>query len=389
MKELHLVCNAHIDPVWQWTWEEGIAAAFSTFNSAANLADKYDYIFCHNEAMLYENIEKYAPELFEKIRKLVKSGKWRIMGGWYLQPDCTMLSGESFVRQIGYGKMYFKDKFNAEPKVALNVDSFGHTRGLVQILVKTGYTGYFHCRPNNTQFSLPCGEYLWKGLDGSLIKAVRRFDYSSALGKVNEKLQTYLRSDGQGDPFILGSCENTAKVEIGDYQIMFWGVGNHGGGPSDKDLAYLKEQIENYKDVTIKHSFPEEFFEKINPSLVVDKSLYISMPGCYTSMSAVKQKHRELENLIYSTEKMASICAINGLMEYPAESFKAACEDLMTAQFHDTLPGTVIEKGEQNALMLLEHGREEVTKIRMQAFFALTVRQKRAGEGEYPLFVFN
>ena len=77
MKELHLVCNAHIDPVWQWEWEEGVAAALSTFNSAINLADKYDYIFCHNEAILYKYIEEYAPELFEKIRSLVKIGKRR------------------------------------------------------------------------------------------------------------------------------------------------------------------------------------------------------------------------------------------------------------------------------------------------------------------------
>ena len=389
MKELHLVCNAHIDPVWQWEWEEGIAAAFSTFNSAANLADKYDYIFCHNEAILYQYIEKYAPVLFEKIRRLVKIGKWRIIGGWYLQPDCTMLSGESFVRQIGYGKRYFKEKFGAEPKVALNVDSFGHTRGLVQILVKTGYTGYFHCRPNNSQFPLPCGEYLWKGFDDSLIKVARRFDYSSALGKVDKKLQTYLRTDGQDDTVMLGSSENTEKVEVGDYQVMFWGVGNHGGGPSDNDLAYLKTAAESSKDVKILHSTPESFFEKINPTLIVDRSLYISMPGCYTSMSTVKHKHREVENLLYSTEKMASICALNGLAEYPSEGFKTACEDLMTAQFHDTLPGTVIEKGEQNALMLLEHAKEELVKIRTQCFFAFTVNQKRADNGEYPIFVYN
>ena len=24
---LHLICNAHLDPVWQWRWEEGCAAA--------------------------------------------------------------------------------------------------------------------------------------------------------------------------------------------------------------------------------------------------------------------------------------------------------------------------------------------------------------------------
>ena len=75
MKRLHLICNAHIDPIWQWTWDEGLASAIATFKSAADLAEEFDYIFCHNEALLYEAIELYAPELFERIQHLVKRGK--------------------------------------------------------------------------------------------------------------------------------------------------------------------------------------------------------------------------------------------------------------------------------------------------------------------------
>ena len=30
MKKLHLICNSHIDPVWLWTYDEGISAAIST-----------------------------------------------------------------------------------------------------------------------------------------------------------------------------------------------------------------------------------------------------------------------------------------------------------------------------------------------------------------------
>ena len=100
MRKIHLICNAHIDPIWQWDWEEGAAATLSTFRSACDLAEKYDYIFCHNEVTVYKYIEEYAPELFTRIKALIKKGKWHIMGGWYLQPDCNMPSGESFVRQI-------------------------------------------------------------------------------------------------------------------------------------------------------------------------------------------------------------------------------------------------------------------------------------------------
>ena len=140
MKKLHLVSNAHLDPAWLWRWNEGLAEAISTFRVAADFCEEYDgYIFNHNEALLYEWVEEHEPALFARIQKLVKEGKWNIIGGWYLQPDCVMTSGESLLSQISLGRKYFKEKFGVEPKIAVNVDSFGHTRGLVQILNKCGF----------------------------------------------------------------------------------------------------------------------------------------------------------------------------------------------------------------------------------------------------------
>ena len=107
-KRIHLVCNANIDPVWLWQWEEGAAEAVSTFRTAADFCEEYDgFIFNHNEALLYKWIEEYEPELFKRIQKLVKEGKWHIMGGGYLQPDCNMPSGESLIRQGLKGKTSF------------------------------------------------------------------------------------------------------------------------------------------------------------------------------------------------------------------------------------------------------------------------------------------
>jgi len=189
MKELHLVCNSHIDTAWLWTTPEGVAAALATFRSAADMAERYDYIFCHNESFLYEKIERIDPQLFSRIKKLVKKGRWHIMGGWYIQPDCLMCGGETYVRHIRYGKRYFKEKFGVTPRIALNLDSFGHSAGLVQILVKSGYDGYLVCRPHFDMFPSKNDYFIWRGLDGSSIKTVRdKFHYASAYGKAGEKI---------------------------------------------------------------------------------------------------------------------------------------------------------------------------------------------------------
>ena len=41
MKNVYLVANAHLDPVWLWRWEEGCAEALSTFRTAAELTEEF------------------------------------------------------------------------------------------------------------------------------------------------------------------------------------------------------------------------------------------------------------------------------------------------------------------------------------------------------------
>ena len=105
MRDIHLICNAHLDPVWQWEWQEGLAEALSTFRIAADFCEQQDgFVFNHNEAVLYQWVEEYEPSLFARIQSLVREGRWHIMGGWYLQPDCNIPGGESIWRQILGGR---------------------------------------------------------------------------------------------------------------------------------------------------------------------------------------------------------------------------------------------------------------------------------------------
>lgn len=374
-KEVHLICNAHIDPIWQWDWPEGASAVLSTFQSAVNLAEDFNYVFCHNEVTVYKYVEEYAPALFAKIQELVKQGKWHIMGGWYLQPDCNMPSGESFVRQIQEGKRYFKEKFGKEPTVAINFDPFGHTVGLVQILKKSGQNGYLFMRPYRWEAELPAEQFIWKGLDGSEVKAVRTGAYNSALGNAVKNIKEKV----------------AVRPETEDNICVLWGVGNHGGGPSRKDLTEIAEMMkEENAEFHYIHSTPEKLIENIQPTEVWDQSLRISMPGCYTSMNKIKKLHAKLESELYLTEKMLSTAyAVGALQEYPEEKMHEITQDLLNAEFHDVLPGTCIQSGEDNGLMLLNHGLLDADRLKNRAYFALAAAQEPAAAGEYPVVVFN
>lgn len=371
-KKIHMICNAHIDPIWQWDWPEGVSATLSTFYTAVRLANEFDYIFCHNEVTVYKYVEEYAPELFEKIKELVKKGKWHIMGGWYLQPDCNMPNGESFVRQIREGQRYFKEKFGVCPTTAINLDPFGHSVGLVQIVKKCGQDSYMFMRPFSHEISIPNEQFIWRGLDGSEIKATRICHYGSGLGKSAK---------------VIRDRANIQDVPVG---VALWGVGNHGGGPSYKDLSDIKEKLLTDNEIEFVHSTPENFFSEIKPKDVVDTSLRISMPGCYTSMYRVKKLHAQLENEISMAESLSSVAYMTGMLDkYPEEQIQNAVEDLLNAEFHDVLPGTSVQCGEDAGIRYLNHGILEAERAKIKAYFALSATQRVADEGEYPIVVFN
>ena len=377
MKTLHLVCNAHLDPVWMWDWDEGAAEALATFYSAAELLGEYDYVFCHNEAILYEYVEKYDPVLFHRIRELVAAGKWHIMGGWYLQPDCCLPCGESLIRQIALGREYFAEKFPQapEPTVAVNFDSFGHSRGLVQILAKCGYTGYVLCRPMPGILPFETPFFLWRGYDGSEISAFRVNDnkmYCTMLGRAVEDIH----------------CKESVfdGEEVG---MALWGVGNHGGGASRKDLEEIRSLVERRKGETrILHSTPEAYFAEASPRGEVETPLPCFVK-CYTSIRRLKSKHAELENRLYETEKLCAAAELSGVYDYALQTFRDAERALCFMEFHDILSGTCTERGAQSAIARAECAITLLREEFMKAFHALSGRYGRARPEENPFILCN
>lgn len=374
MKKLHLICNSHLDPVWMWDWEEGLGESISTFYQAKQFCREYDFVFNHNEAVLYEFIEEKDPELFTEIQKQVKDGKWHIMGGWYLQPDCNLPSGEAFVRQIALGRAYFQEKFGARPTTAINFDSFGHSVGLVQILKKCGYDSYLFCRPMPEMLKLPSREFWWVGKDGSRVKASRVEDesiYCSGFGTALKDIQ-----------------RKASVYDNADVGVALWGVGNHGGLPSRKDLedvgAYIKEA-----EAQVVHSTPEAYFADLHPTAEYTGSLQPCLIGAYTSVQNIKRKHIELENMLFTTEKLCAAAELNGMYTWNESAFQKAEKALSCLQFHDILSGTCAQNGEKSSLRKADCAIELLQEEFDRAFFAMCSKYEKAGGGEFPIFLFN
>lgn len=374
---IHLIANSHIDPMYMWQWDEGVAEALSTFRSAVELCEEHaEFVFNHNEAYLYDWIRRLDPSLFARIQRMVAAGRWHIMGGWFVQPDCNLPCGESFVRQILAGRTFFERHFGVRPRASMNFDSFGHTRGLVQILRKTGFDGYLFCRPTRgTSCPLPGDDFVWVGFDGSEVLGHRSNEhYNSEFGEAGRKLSGWLSESRPTGP-----------------GLFLWGVGNHGGGPSRKDVVDLRVLIAD--DGNIRHSTPDAFFDDLAADRErlprFDGDLNPVAEGCYTTLARVKQKHRTLENELYSTEKMLACCALQGLLSYPNEELTQALEDLLLGEFHDALAGSMTRDAEQDTLRTLDHGLEIVSRLKFRAFHALTAGQPRVNPSESVFLAFN
>ncbi len=233
------------------------------------------------------------------------------------------------------------------------------------------------CRPTKEDAHTPGDEFIWEGYDGSQVTVLRPFGwYNSALGHAREKTENFI-ANGPQNP----------------QTLMLWGVGDHGGGPSRQDVADLATLIAERGAVNVVHSTPEAYFAAARAQsacLPVHRAdMNPWAVGCYTSMVRVKQGHRRLENELYATEKMATAAWTLGRMTYPQAELAAALYDLATCEFHDILPGSSIQPAEEMALRILDHGLENVARVKARAFFALAQGQPAASEGEIPVMVYN
>ena len=345
---LHLICNAHLDPVWQWRWDEGASEALATFRNAVDILDGHpSLIFCHNEAVLYQWAERLDPDLFADIRRLVKAGRWVVSGGWFIQPDVNLPGTESLIRTIAEGRRYFRDRFDAAPHVAYNFDSFGHSGGLPQILRLAGYEMYVHMRPQAGELALPADLYRWRGVDGTTIPA-----YRIAVGLYHtehDNIEERLRAGVE------------LALKLGRDVPVFWGLGNHGGGATRRDLETIDAFIARERRVRIVHSTPDRFYDAVKDAaaaaLIHVGDLQRSFTGCYTSLSRLKrQAVSSLGRLVQTEAAEAAAWWLAG-REAPAEELREAWKLHVFNDFHDVLTGTCVESAERDALG--QYGRAE------------------------------
>ena len=377
----HLLANAHLDPVWLWDWREGLNEGIITVRTVLDLMDADpEMTFMRGESAIYEHIQNTDPGTFDRIRKKIEQGRWEIIGGTYIQPDTNLAATETMVRQYTVAQSYFRKTFGHVPRIAWAADSFGHSGGLPEILVNAGMTGFACTRPQVNDMTLEHPAFWWEGDTGARVLAYRPEVgwYGTNRDEVFRRFDECLKAN-----------EKHGARNIG----FFYGVGNHGGGPTRRQVDDIRDWASRHPEVNVIHSGLHRLFdalaaeekERKNGYPVKRGELNFCLRGCYVSVAKFKFPYRRAEAQVVQSEKTDAI--VSAALERPGQDLTEAWKTILFNSFHDILPGTSIERAFDDQIAWVGSAYHAAQRVQLNALNALAAQVDTSvprPEGDYP-----
>ena len=331
------VGHAHMDLAWLWPIRETIRKCGRTFATTLDLMERYPaYVFGASQPQQYDWVKQHYPELYAGIKRRVAEGRWEVQGAMWVEPDTNLPSGESLIRQILYGKRFFREEFGRDPDCLWVPDVFGYTGALPQILAKSGVP-YFMTQ--KLSWSLitrhPYHTFWWEGIDGSKVLAHMPPE------------ATYNSAANPGS--VLATEQNFAEKGVSDRCLMLFGIGDGGGGPGEEHLERLAREADLAGLCPVVQQPAKAFFDHIAAGgeryPTWSGELYLERhQGTYTTQGRIKRFNRKLELALRELELAASIAASFAGMAYPRARLERIWKEVLLYQFHDILPGSSITR---------------------------------------------
>ena len=360
-KRYNVICaaHAHIDMNWMWRWDETVAITLDTFRTMLDLMREYPvFTFSQSQASVYQIVEQYDPDMLAEIRHRVTEGRWEVTAATWVEADKNMPNGESAARHLLYTRRYLKQlldlkdenfQFDFEP------DTFGHHANIPEILADGGVKYYYHCRGDKGH-----NLHRWHAPSGRSIVVYR--EPSWYLGYIDPSLALYAPA----------FCKKYGLDTI----LKVYGVGDHGGGPTRRDVERLQDMATWPVFPTIRFGTFGEYFNEVaqvaDQLPVVEGELNFIFTGCYTSQSRIKRANRLAEASLNTSETFSALAALQGT-PYPAEKYALAWKNTLFNQFHDIIPGSGVIDTREYALGLFQNTMAIASSQKRRAFNALTL----------------
>ncbi len=350
--KVSVIGHTHIDVAWRWTLDQTREKVQRTFGSVIEMMKKYpDYKFMSSQPQLLKFLKEESPEMYAEVQRLVKEKRIELEGSMWLEADCNLTSGESLVRQIIFGKRFFKDEFGVDNRIIWLPDVFGYSAAMPQIMKKSGIDKFVTSKIGwNDTNRMPYDAFMWKGIDGSEV-----FSYFMTAKELNDKggfdgfNSTYTPMTRAS--YIKGTYDRFEPKELTNEVMMPFGHGDGGGGPETENIELIERLKYGVANCPQPHwEFAGDFLERLRKNTENSKrlpkwvgELYLEFHrGTYTSQARNKKNNRKSE-FLYQNAEAISVAANKLLgLPYPQKKLNEGWECILLNQFHDIIPGSSI-----------------------------------------------
>jgi alpha-mannosidase len=282
-----------------------------------------------------------------------------------VQPDTNLPAAETFARHFTHGQNYFRSRFGRTARVAWAADSFGHCAGLPQIMAEAGITGFAFTRPSPDALPLAKPAFWWESPNGARVMGYRppMGWYGTERDELNKRLDDIL------------AC--ALKCDLQNVGIFF-GLGDHGGGPTRRHTRDLRQWAAAHPQVQLVYSGLHRLFDALYAEVQLRGDHFLpthrgemnfTLRGCYASVAKFKFAYRKTEAALASAERTDTV--IRSALNQPVTDTHAAWDALLFNTFHDILPGSSIERAYDDQLAWLGGAYHQAQGLEMGALNAL------------------
>ncbi|CAD5229226.1 unnamed protein product [Bursaphelenchus okinawaensis] len=313
-------------------------------------------------------------KLIEKFKKLVADGQIEIIGGGWVQPDEAASHYIDLIDQYTLGLQYLNETFGecGKPKVAWQIDPFGHSKEHANLLAQMGYEALFlgrmHFNELEERHQNKSMEFVWAGSDDQRTNIFTGGFYTNSYASPENFCFDQLCADDPvvEDPSLDGynlpqmaasfveMVQKRSSVLRHNHLLLLMGgdfqYSNANMYFSQMDLLFKEINKDSAShNVTVRYSIPSCYMRSL-------KRLYFQVPtknddffpyassehqywtGYYTSKPALKGLIRKVSNFLQLTRMLRVAASLISADHYRDEDTIERAMGLV--QHHDAVTGT-------------------------------------------------
>ncbi|KAA0176240.1 hypothetical protein FNF27_02297 [Cafeteria roenbergensis] len=374
--------------------------------------------------------------LWARLKAAVAAGGVVPVGGMWVEPDANLIGGESWVRQLVEARRWYACNLVTESSAGAYLPGAGHSPSDVARACawEPATAAAAAAGPSCARFShgvawlpdtfgMQCAQlpallrgagmdaFLTQKLSWSLVHKHPHTTFHWRAPSGQRVLAHFPPSDSYNTKAraadLVSSRDKNKDAGRCDATALLFGHGDGGGGPTAAMLASLSvlQGAEGMPDLVSRGTSPAAFFEDAAFDAAAsraglstwDGEIHLELhQGTYTSIPAIKRAHQDAEAALLIVAEAAAALELS-LSRTTATTSPAAAlaglvpsvRRLLTAQFHDILPGTSIALAHRVAVEWLRTGQAEAVAAAVASVSRALLASGRAGRGVADRWLFN